>query len=568
MALSTKWLTSNSYIEYWLEYYTNSQNVTANTSSITVKLWIRRNNTGYETWGSGTSELKIDGATYTGTITPDHKITSTARCLLEKTVSVSHASDGKKSISIECYITHNQFSTTRRKITYTLNTIPRASSVTCNDGNIGSSTTINITRASSSFTHTLRYRFYSGYKDCQGVIVSKTNNTSIGWTIPTEFYGVIPHKKTGWGEIFCDTYSGNQLIGTTTCKFWTSVTNSEPNVSITIKDINSLTTNLTGNNQKLIRGQSNANIITSASAKNEAWITEIEVICSDGKRGTGSNVTLNGVQESDFTIKVTDSRGFVINTTKKLNLIDYIPPAITDLKIFRLETTSPLTKIVVRGNIFNGSFGSVSNARQLSYFWRENGSNSWSSEISLTPTSISGDTFNYEDNLSKSFDVNKSYDFLVRIKDKITNSDKVFLLGKSTPIITAYKDGIDISGFIKQDGNNIIESGSNVNGEYTKFADGTLICRKEVVANLACTYAWGTLFETTTPLDLGSWPYSFVGNNPRVVLTATDAGYAGWIAGRIKGTTTSAAGLTHPTRPNQITDTFGCSVIGIGRWKA
>ena len=71
----------------------------------------------------------------------------------------------------------------------TLTTIPRASSVTCADGNIGSSTTININRASSNFTHTLKYSFGT----LSGTIVTKTSETSIGWTIPTSFYAQIPN---------------------------------------------------------------------------------------------------------------------------------------------------------------------------------------------------------------------------------------------------------------------------------------------------------------------------------------------------------------------------------------
>ena len=42
----------------------------------------------------------------------------------------------------------------------------------------------------------------------------------------------------------------------------------------------------------------------------------------------------------------------------------------------------------------------------------------------------------------------------------------------------------------------IVESGSNTNGSWTKFADGTMICRVTKQTNDDLTYPWGQLFRT------------------------------------------------------------------------
>ena len=60
-----------------------------------------------------------------------------------------------------------------------------ASSVTCSTADIGSAPTIQISRNSTSFTHTLTYEFGS----LSGTIATKTTSTTItNWKFPTSFY--------------------------------------------------------------------------------------------------------------------------------------------------------------------------------------------------------------------------------------------------------------------------------------------------------------------------------------------------------------------------------------------
>lgn len=55
----------------------------------------------------------------------------------------------------------------------------------------------------------------------------------------------------------------------------------------------------------------------------------------------------------------------------------------------------------------------------------------------------------------------------------------------------------------------IVESGSNANGEYIKFSDGTMICYRvtDVIA-MNIDVAWGSLFEGS--VDMGQFPISFI----------------------------------------------------------
>jgi hypothetical protein len=65
----------------------------------------------------------------------------------------------------------------------------------------------------------------------------------------------------------------------------------------------------------------------------------------------------------------------------------------------------------------------------------------------------------------------------------------------------------------------IIERGSNANGEYTKLADGTLVCWKSIATNSTGTYAVGALFGSDA-YSPGPFPSPFI-TVPTVTSSAT-----------------------------------------------
>jgi len=65
----------------------------------------------------------------------------------------------------------------------------------------------------------------------------------------------------------------------------------------------------------------------------------------------------------------------------------------------------------------------------------------------------------------------------------------------------------------------IIERGANANGEYTKYADGTLICWKAITTNSTGTYAAGVLFGSDAYAP-GAFPSAYI-SVPAVTSGAT-----------------------------------------------
>lgn len=339
----------------------------------------------------------------------------------------------------------------------TLDRIPRTSSVTCTDGNIESSVSININRASDSFTHNLRYAFGS----LSGTIATGVG-TNYGWTLPTSFYAQIPNAKSGVGTIYCDTYSGSTLIGTSSCNFtaYTDESKCKPTVTATIVDSNSTTVALTGDNNKLVKFVSNAKITINATAKNSSSISSRSVTCGDEKSGSGTEVTLNKVESGNFTVSATDSRGYTTSITVSKTLINYVILTMNP-NFYRPEPTTGEVKLEVSGNYFNGSFGSTNNSLTVKYRYKESGGNYTSYKTVTVP--ITNNTYSLTLSLGTGFDYKKSYEFEIIATDKLNSITQNKSVAEGIPMLALFKAIIEMFGItafqISDDGNTLIING-------------------------------------------------------------------------------------------------------------
>lgn len=114
--------------------------------------------------------------------------------------------------------------------------------------------------------------------------------------------------------------------------------------------------------------------------------------------------------------------------------------------------------------------------------------------------------------------------------------------------------------------NGIIESGSNSNGEYIKFADGTMICTKKVTGKASITSKWGELYDTgDTPLDLGDWAIPFL-SFPRISIQFIGAN-GQWVESfPVTPSKTSAGKITIASATSKTVNCY-YDIIAIGKWK-
>ena len=437
MALQTKTFKSNTtsnqfYLELTLKENSTSQ--TNNTSSISYTLKLYSGSWDFSLYKIGHS-IKLAEKTVSSVERANanqYSIgTNSSITIASGTTTISHNSDGSKNMSVAFSIDMAKDSWTPGRISVSgksmaLTTIPRASTVSCSTANIGSNATITINRASSSFTHTLSYTFGS----LDGTIVTKTNKTSVAWTIPTTFYARIPNSKSGTGTITCDTYNGSTKIGTKTCTFTATVSEStsRPTLSPTVVDNNSTTIALTGDNTKFIKYYSNAAVGTGAEARNSATLISQKITCGSKSISSGSG-TLKKVESDTFKFSATDSRGYTTSDIVKKTLINYVK--LTCSMNASAASTSGVAELKISGNYWNGNFGATANTLTVQYRYKEQGG----SYSDWTDSSASIDKNTYSATVTISgLNYLNAYTFQARAIDKLATVRSTEQTRKTVPV--------------------------------------------------------------------------------------------------------------------------------------
>ncbi len=333
MGTSSAMSTTNDNIKYKVTITQNSQSVANNTSNVTVSVRVYRTNTGYTTYGTGTVYCTINGTQYTEAITTSDKITSSGIVLFSRTLNIAHGADGSKTLSTSTRITHDQFSSSAQSYNQALTTIPRATTptVSASSVNMGSDITISMPRASSSFDHTLTYKFGSA----TGTIGSDLG-TSAAWTVPLSLASQIPNGTSGTCTITCKTYNGSTLIGTKTVSFTAKVPSSVvPSISsLTVAEAES---GLSAKFGAYVQNKSKLKVTISAAGSYSSTIKSYKTTIA-GKSYTANSFT-SGVLTSSGTVTisctVTDSRGRTATKSSTVTVLAYTAPKITKFSAFR-----------------------------------------------------------------------------------------------------------------------------------------------------------------------------------------------------------------------------------------
>ena len=413
-------------------WWQDSQSIANNNSVVGWHLQLIASGGSISSSASKSWSVTVNGSNYSGTNTVGVSNGQT-KTLASGSTTIAHNADGTKSFSFSFsqqfdinYSGVGWIGTKSGSGNGTLTTIPRTSSVSSTNANIGENIKITINRASSSFTHTLSYSFC----DLSGTIATKTSSTSISWKLPTAFYAQIPNSKSSWGTITCDTYSGSTKIGSSSCRFdvYVKESTNKPGISATVVDVNDTTKALTGDENKLIRYYSKAKFELTASPKNSATITTRSVFYNGTtyKGGSGNSWIANfsEVVSGSYQFSVTDSRGFTNSKTINKTLIEYVK--LTCYMTVTNPTATGECTVTINGNYFNGSFGSTNNTLSVQYKINDG---EWT-DATIT---LSGNTYKATANIT-GMDYTRAYSFYARAIDKLAIVETPVKYVKAKPI--------------------------------------------------------------------------------------------------------------------------------------
>lgn len=123
----------------------------------------------------------------------------------------------------------------------------------------------------------------------------------------------------------------------------------------------------------------------------------------------------------------------------------------------------------------------------------------------------------------------------------------------------------NFTGGLNINGNAVVQSGSNANGKFVRFGDGTQECRRTLSVTGAVSTAFGAAFIGTLT-DLGSFPAAFI-DAPEIVVTVSGGSGGSSAIGSSVGPSATQAGQWYAQNMvSRASATYTISYIAKGRW--
>lgn len=444
----------------FLEYATQtvSQDIANNRSIVRVNIWVGTR-AGYaiefgNTYGN-TVNVSVNGQN--GSLTVGSLYTNgTKKHLGHLDFTVGHNADGTGTANFSfnsnmsnISYSHLNFGNASGSYSHGLATIPRSSSVRVGAGTIGSAVTINITRQSASFKHTVRY----AWGDKSGTIATNVD-TSTTWTIPLDFANDIPNTTSGTGTIFVDTYSGSTKTGTQSTTLTASVPASmKPTFTgVSLADFNTAAQNLIPGNT-FIQVISNIKVTFNGGAGTYgSTITGYKAEIVGKNQTTNVNGGTLGIMNysGNVTVRasVSDSRGRWSDTRDvTVTVLEYFAPALS-FSITRTGSTSSVFTVTRNAKIAPLTVsGSQKNTMTLSFKVARLGTTSYTADTGPAAGSWSSlsNLTNSQANLSGSYAANQSWVVIGTLEDKFTRTEFAVNVATESVVFSYDRSGVGVN---------------------------------------------------------------------------------------------------------------------------
>lgn len=447
-------------------YCTSTINVANNTSTINWTLYSEGGNSNYYSTGpttvtiNGTKVYNKERVAYSSKTFPASKGSTSG------TLTVTHNSDGKKSITVSLATAIYTSTVTTNTGTWTLDNIPRQATITSapNFTDIQNPTIQYTNQAGSNVTSLQACISLTGSSDDIAYRNISKTGTSYTFNLTEAERNVLRQACTTSNTRTVYFYIRTIISGNTlyTSKAVTlTIVNANPTFSVAYLDTNATTTTITGNNQQIIQNKSTLQInITNATALKYATLKNVSIDVNGAvttQNISGSSLTFNVGTinvSSNLTIPVTltDSR----NNKTKINLTVQVlswslPSAIITLQ--RANNFYTQTNLTVDANY--SSLGG-NNTITIQY------------QIKRVDGGTYGALTTIQDNVQTQFNADNTYEWNVRVvlTDKIDSYSYILVLPKGIPIIyfDYLKNSVGINCFPADDeslevqGINILDS--------------------------------------------------------------------------------------------------------------
>lgn len=341
--------------------------------------------------------------------------------------------------------------------------------------NVGEDIVVGANINNASFSHTLNIKIGD-------VVVATRNITTASTTISfTEeeldniYNAMNLNSATFTFELI--TKNGDTQIGVASTR---TATGTLTDVKPVIDSFEVSLNNPVSANNNIIKGVTNASFTIFVTTKKNATISKVSInnvnanITNQGDGIYRAILSITKATTGIFNLEVIDSRGNVATDKKEFTLKDYVPLSV-GATFERASSTSGEISVNYSGNYWSGNFGGEDNTLNVSWKYKEKGSNDWIDGTELTPTIDDTNMKFYQyTNLNTEFgvdddffDYQKDWEFQIVCNDKITQVQAQYTVVKGIGILELYKTvalvngDLDVQGDIDFKGN-IYQNGVDI----------------------------------------------------------------------------------------------------------
>ena len=431
--------------------WTSTPNTSANTSSITAKVYLNGN--GYTTSSSYWSCI-INGTT----VTSNKNASIGGKTLLgTRTWTVNHNDDGTASVGISFSYSNGLSSsgtyTTKTgsgSATVRLDTIARGSSISLSrsSATIGSdSITVNITRNSSAYKHKVKLILGD-----TTYLLAENVDTSYTFTPSMSYCNKITTATSGTATVKVETLTG-------TNGSWIADTTKTLTLNVPSNVVPSVGISVVANNQT--NGVSVAGKTTftvkpvNANGSYGSMITSYSITGGNLNSVSPNGAITDTLNAGDYTfvVKVVDSRGRTAEASKVETVHAYSSPTIS-ARAFRCnkDGTESSSGVYIAVNFsweITNLANNNSNAKQYFIQYKTSSASSYTTSVDWTDlSSYSGSMTKV---LSQTFLTTSSYSIQLKVKDSFGTTTSTLSVSTISALLNIEKSGVGV-GKIHENG--------------------------------------------------------------------------------------------------------------------
>lgn len=394
--------TSSSKYDVWLNVTQNSQSIANNTSNITVKLYVKRND-GYSdsaynlNESSNSAKITVAGATKVSQNLKIDTRNGATVLLASWSGNVSHNANGTLSVAVGGSFSMSGTGLSGGSVSgsFKCTDIPRASSLSFSSTsvNINTEITATVNSASTGFSHNITWVL--GEKSSKQALSAGENSAK--FTVPISWASQVTTSTVGNMTVTVNTYNGTKKIGSKSYTVKVKIPNNstfKPDFTLRYEKAD---TAVPTHIDSFVQGKSKIRVnVSDVTLMYGAKVSSYSVALGDlSSNKVPATFTLTSWGNTTISVTLKDSRGLTATKTANIYVEPYSPPSVKMISAKRCDEEGNLsnngTYLLLDYALGYSSVNGSNTPKIVSNFRRSNSDSTFGEqEVLGTPAVIGG----------------------------------------------------------------------------------------------------------------------------------------------------------------------------------